>query len=67
MISHEIRSLLMGKSYMSANEPVMRLTGDILKAVERIARIDSYYRDSCGQRKALREQSYDLVILTEYS
>lgn len=50
---------------MSANEPVMRLTGDILKAVERIARIDSYYRDFCGQRKALREHSYDLVILAE--
>ncbi len=50
---------------MNVHEQVMKLKGDLLKAIERSDRIEKYYHEFSNKRKMLEENSYDLVILAE--
>lgn len=50
---------------MNAHEQVMKLKGDLLKALERGERIEKYYHEFGKKRELLKENSYDLVILAE--
>jgi hypothetical protein len=50
---------------MNAHEQIMKLKGDLLKALERADRIEKYYDEFGTKRAMLKENSYDLVILAE--
>lgn len=50
---------------MNAHEQLMKLRGDLLKAIERSERIEKYYQEFSTKKDILRENSYDLVILAE--
>lgn len=51
---------------MSAhNTGIEQLKGDLLKAMERMERLNDFYNDFVSRRGHLKEHAYDLIILSE--